>query len=170
MHVRYWKSSLHCTLTVLLLSSPVIHAAPTVNAQVFGDPYTEFLPAAPDQAHVIYFRPALESTQAAGANLYIDGRFHTTLLPGGYTSFCLPPGYHLLGAYQNDAPFYKGKTEELYRVNLEAGKTYFVKVSENGTGVPVSVERDEAEQSLKNTYEQIHVISRANTPTCHSSE
>ncbi len=134
--------------------------------QIFGESYQAVPNAAPDQAQVVYYRAGTEPVNTSGANVYIDGHFHTSLLPNGFTTFCLPPGSHMLGAYQHDAPLYRGKREELYRVQLEAGKTYFVKVADNGTGTPISVNRVEAEQSLQNARKQIHTISRASTQQC----
>jgi len=133
--------------------------------QVFGDTYQAVPAAAADQAQVVYYRSGVHA-KTSGANVYIDGHFHTSLLPGGFTTFCLPPGAHMLGAYQHDAPLYRGKREELYQVQLEAGKTYFVKVADDGTGVPVSVDRVEAEKGLQNARKQIHTISRATTQQC----
>lgn len=156
-------------LAVLLIPTAYAQSEESPRPQIFGEEYRSVAPAAPDQAQVIYYRPVSESPKNAGANVYIGGHFHTSLLPGGFTTFCLPPGAHLLSAYQNDAPLYRGKTQELYRINLDAGKTYFVKVSEDGSGLPVSVAREEAEQNLRTAREQIHAISRAGTPSCKSS-
>lgn len=167
---RYRKLALAVVLAGLLV--PSLALAQTGQAskpQVFGEAYRAVPPAAPDQARVIYYRPASAAAKPTGANVYIGGHFHTSLLPGGFTTFCLPPGQHLLGAYQNEAPLYRGKTEELYRVSLEAGKTYFVKVSEDAKGQPVSVGREEAERSLSGAREQTHAISRAEAPVCKSS-
>jgi OOP family OmpA-OmpF porin len=169
MHSRFRNLALGGVLAVLLAPSALAQTEQASKPQVFGELYRTAPAAAPDQAQVIYFRPVSEAPKASGANVYIGGHFHTSLLPGGFTTFCLPPGPHLLGAYQHDAPLYRGKTEELYRVNLDAGKTYFVKVSEDGTGLPVSVEREEAEQSLRTIREQTHAISRASTPSCKSA-
>ncbi|WP_052767902.1 hypothetical protein [Enterobacter cloacae] len=103
-----------------------------------------------------------------GANVYIDGRFHSTLQAGGFTVFCLIPGNHTLGAYQHEAPLYEGKTEELYRVKMEAGKTYFIKVAENGRAAPIPVMRNTAENALKGTHLQKHTLSRAPILNCTS--
>lgn len=169
MHSRFKKFTLASLLAVLLVPSAFASTEQAIKPQVFGALYTKVPSAAPDQAQVIYYRPAYDAPHTSGANVYIGGHFHTSLLPGGFTAFCLQPGSHQLGAYQNDAPLYRGKTEELYRVNLDAGKTYFVKVSQDGTGKPVSVERGEAEQDLRTARKQTHAISRASTLACKSS-
>ncbi|VXD01318.1 conserved exported hypothetical protein [Enterobacterales bacterium 8AC] len=158
-------------LTVLLslalapnVFSQTVQHAPKLT--VFGEQYHALPATASDKARVTYYRAALGGQRLSGANVYVDGHYHTSLLPGGFTTFCLVPGEHTLGAYQHDAPLYRGKTEELYRVKLEAGKTYFIKVSDDGKSAPVSVTRAEAEQELKYTREQKHAVSRAAVLTC----
>jgi OOP family OmpA-OmpF porin len=133
---------------------------------VFGEQYHTLPAIASDKARVIYYRTVSGEQRSSGANVYVDGHYHTSLLTGGFSTFCLLPGEHTLGAYRHDAPLYRGKTEELYRVKLEAGKTYFIKVSDDGKSAPVSVTRAEAEQELKYTREQKHAVSRAAVLTC----
>ena len=166
MYPRFMNPALAVLSGMLLMPSAIAKTDLPSGLQVFGDTYQAVPAAAQDQAQVIYYRPGTEANKASGANIYIDGHFHTSLQPGGFTKFCLPPGNHMLGAYQHDAPLYRGKREELYRVQLEAGKTYFVKVADDGSASPISVGRAEAEQSLHNARKQIHAISRASTQQC----
>lgn len=93
--------------------------------------------------------------------MYIDREFHTSLLLGGYSAFCSVPGVHTLGAYLGDEPLYPGKQRDLYQAKLEGGKTYFLRVREDGNTLPLAVKRTEAEPQLKLTYPQQHVLSRA---------
>lgn len=117
--------------------------------------------ASADQAQVIYYR-TVEPVQAQGAaHLYIDREFHTGLLPGGYSRFCVAPGKHILGSYLHDAPLYTGKTGEAFKANLEAGKTYFLRVNGSGNGMPQSVAQAEAEGQLVGSRAQVHAKSRA---------
>lgn len=158
-------------LAALLLSGLPCAFAQTSEATpspTFGAPYHPAPTAAADQAQVIYYRPMVQQEKPVGANVYLDGHFHASLLPGSYTQFCLPAGQYILGAYQNDAPLYRGKSEELFRTQLDAGKTYFMKVTEDGHGAPVSVERPEAEQALLGAREQSYTLSRAATAPCKS--
>lgn len=155
-------------------------AASTVSAQPQPQPQSEPKPpeqpssalwgpayeAAPvvvaDQAQVVLFRGPVSGTNVSAANVYIDGGFHTALLPQGYSRFCMAKGIHSLEAYVGDAPRYAGKFASKTQVKLEGGKTYFVGVSENGSGEPVPFTRAAAEPLLASTRLQRHVISRAN--------
>lgn len=133
--------------------------------RVFGAVYAPAGQVAADQVQVIYYRQQVSGgAPHSAANVYIDGHYQTSLLPNGYTTFCVKPGTHTLGAYQNDAPEYRGKTQELYRVELKAGNTYFLKVSEDGrNGAPVAVPRQQAERELQGAHAQVHALSRAAT-------
>ncbi|MFD4840400.1 OmpA family protein [Achromobacter sp. NPDC058515] len=129
----------------------------------FGQNYVPVTPATSEQAQLVYFRDGAAGQDAPGANVYIDGEYHTTLLPGGFTVICLAPGDHTLGAFENDAPLYRGKTDLIYRATVTAGDTYFVAAGRGKEGAPVPVSRADAERGLVNAREQIHVVSRAST-------
>lgn len=131
--------------------------------KVFYAAYHDAAQVAVDQAQVIYYRPVLPVQREGAANVYIDRQFHTGLLPGGYTLFCVAPGTHTLGAYLDDAPKYQGKKNDLYQANLQAGQTYFLRVREDGSTFPQPVNRDEATLELKNTRSQMHALSRADS-------
>jgi OOP family OmpA-OmpF porin len=144
----------------------------SVAGQVFGDGYSQAAPVAKSQAQGIYYRPDVPGQQRGAAHVYVDRKFHTGLLPGGYTAFCVAPGAHTLGAYVNDAPTYKGKSTDVYSAQLEGGKTYFLQVRENGNGMPLSVERAHAERALTGLRAQAHVLSRAGAvqPCAHEPQ
>lgn len=149
------------------INAGTVEAAPAGRAdqlagKVFGAQYSPVPPVAVSQAQVVYYRAPTGQKATSSANVYVDGEFQAALLPNGYSVFCVAPGSHTLGAYLNDAPFYKGKTENLFQANLAAGATYFLKVKEDGSsGAPAPVTRDNAERELSGMRAQIHAISRA---------
>lgn len=148
----------------LLAACPVLAQEPKagqVSGRVFYAAYVGLPPVAVDQAQVVYYRSQDGVQRNGAAHVYIDREFHTGLLPGGFTSFCLAPGSHTLGAYLDNAPSYKGKSSDLYLANLEGGKTYYLKVREDGNTFPVPIKREEAERELQATRSQMHALSRA---------
>jgi len=133
----------------------------TVANQVFGTSYSPVVPVSDGQAQVVYYRTSGMGQQQGAAHVYVDSEFHTGLLPGGFSTFCVVPGNRTLGAYLNDAPAYKGKTTDLYSASLESGKTYFMRVQENGNGAPQAVTREDAERELMGSRAQVQALSRA---------
>ena len=152
-------------LGCVVLCSSVAVAASTQGGtgKVFYTAYHEASPVAVDQAQVIYYRPVLSVQHDGAAHVYVDRQFHTGLLPGGFTRFCVAPGTHTLGAYLGDAPTYKGKNNDLYQANLQAGQTYYLRVREDGSTFPQPVSREEATPELINTRAQVHALSRVDS-------
>lgn len=68
-----------------------------------------------------------------------------------------------IGRLSGDEPLYPGKSRDLFQATLQGGETYFLQVREDGTTLPLAVERDQAEAYLKAAHAQRHVLSRAST-------
>lgn len=164
----------HCLMTSLLGGSALLLAAcssnttslplipPTTPVEVFAEVYQAVGQVDPSQVQVVFYRDNAPSTANwPAAHLYIDREFHTGLLPNGYTTFCLEPGYHTLEAYQDDAPLYTGKTAPQLRADLKGGQTYFLKVGSPENGNPQPVSRVEAEKELVGAQRQVQTVSRA---------
>ncbi|WP_073523157.1 OmpA family protein [Pseudomonas fluorescens] len=146
-----------CTLTALIGGACVMFSAQA--AEVFGQGYMPVAGVGPSQAQVVLYR---EADQAAGsANVYIDGEFQSALLPNGFTTFCVVPGNHSLGAFVKDAPLYQGKHDQPWRSDLKGGQTYFMKVSSGMDGKPQLLKRADAEKALRGMKAQAHMLSRA---------
>lgn len=132
-----------------------------MSVPAFGARYMPVASVSERQAQVVYFRPGSLASRAGAAHVYVDREFHAGLLPGGFSSFCVAPGQHSLGAYLNDAPYYKGKSTEVYSAELAGGKTYFLEVREDGYGAPLAITREDAERKLRSMRAQVQAVSRA---------
>lgn len=155
--MTFFKTSLFAAL----FTSSAILLPSAMAAETFGKTYQPVAPVGQTQTQIVYYRDA-SNTAGGAAHIYVDNEFHDALLPGGYTVFCLAPGKHNLGAYQNDAPQYRGK-EQGYNVEMSGGQTYFVRVSHTMNAVPEARTREQAEKDLAGLREQIHVLSRASS-------
>lgn len=151
------SSALSVMLSSALFTLSAAHAAP--KEQAFAHLYQPVASVGKTQAQVIFYREA--DGREGGANVYVDGEFHSALLANGYTTFCVAPGNHSLGAFINDAPSYQGKNTQPWRSDLKGGQTYFLKVGDVVTGLPNAVSRAEAEPLLKGMRKQNHTLSRA---------
>jgi len=143
-------------LSMALLEGAYAAIAPSA----FGERYQAVPTVAQAQSQVVYYRLGTPGEKAPAANLYVDREFHTSLLPGGYAVFCVAPGAHGLNAVQDDAPGYAGKQRQP-SLDLPAGKTLFLRVSEQGGQAPQPVSREVAEKELAGSLRQAHVVSRA---------
>jgi len=116
------------------------------------------------QAQLVVMRKSAAPSDAKardGAHVYVDGSFNTALLPGTFTRFCVPAGTHTVEAYISDAPHYAGKTNPKTKVDLAGGKTYFVAVSDQGTGELVPYKREDMERLLASSHELRYMENRA---------
>lgn len=157
-------------LALLGMASPALAQTDPAMARAFSSTYMPVGAASSQQAQIVYYRPGspASSTQPnsdQGANVYVDGEFQSALLMGGYTVFCLNPGMHTVGAFLHEAPAYRGKTERMVSESYTAGQTYFFRVREDGSGVPIIVPQIPAEQELQSIRRQVHALSRASSVT-----
>lgn len=132
--------------------------------RVFGEQYQPVAPIVEQLTQVVYYRAKSGHISKTPANLYVDGRYHTSLLEGGFTSFCLKPGRHTLGAFVND-PQYRGKSEKPFAADLQPGQTYFMRVDEQQLigEPPLAVRRKQGESEMQQAKRQVHAYSRAVT-------
>lgn len=131
--------------------------------QVLGAGYSGAQSVEPSQVQIIFYRGATPSIEAKwpAAHVYVDRDFHAALLPNAFTRFCVKPGTHIIEAYLDDAPLYRGKRSPSVQVNLKGGRTYFLRVAENTQGAPVAMRMVDAEKELVSAREQVHALSRA---------
>lgn len=150
-----FKSSTLAVLFGGMFSFSAVQAAET-----FGRSYQPVAAVNSSQSQIVFYRDA--DAHAGSAHVYVDGEFQSALLPNGFTVFCVKPGSHSLSAYVKDAPAYAGKSAQSFRGNLEAGRTYFVKLGDE-SGMPMAVTRADAEKALQSMRQQTHMLSRAST-------
>lgn len=113
-------------------------------------------------SQIVFYNPKKSSNNTIGvADVYVDREFQGALREGQFSVFCLLLGKHIIEAYQNDAPHYKGKEVPRTITQLIGGKTYFVETnSDKDNGTPVPVTRVAAESQLFG-YKSSATINRA---------
>lgn len=153
-----------CWGSALLSSGGVAQVLPGREVRTTEEPaFSEVRNAPKTQARVYVFR-APESPSAAPINLYINGRYHTSLLRGGFSEFCISSSNWQLQTALDDARrLHSGKLDIGHNVQTSAGKVLFLQVQDNSSrGAFVrTLPESEAVQTLKKTYRQGHTISRA---------
>jgi OOP family OmpA-OmpF porin len=148
-----------------MLLAPCLPAASasTIESSKFGEPYSKHQPVTQQLSQVIFYRPLAEVTANGGATVYIDGKMHTSLLPGGYTSFCVPPGIHSLGVRLSRFLPAAGEERALFLTTMKPGRTYFLRVDEQALleQPPEPVRVLPGEKEMQHTRRQAHLLSRA---------
>ena len=115
------------------------------------------------QSRIIFYNPSTSSLPGA-ATVYINGRYHTSLIAGAYSPVCLPPGKVELGTRQIEIQKRANKDglDSITLLSLQNGQNQYVRVQgdsrKNIALMPVSA--IEAQKELTQTRLQIHTISR----------
>ena len=164
-------TTLFTGLFVALLGASVSQAQTSVttnqagvNAKidVLGGVFTPLTNIGANQSRIVVYR-AFNTQQLAGATgVFIQGQYHTSLVPGGYSQLCLPPGQFEVGARQ----FRVGQSardnyDSVTAIEMPPAQTQFLTVVESsGRPVMKPVTAAQALQELGATRLQIHTISR----------
>ncbi|WP_455846428.1 hypothetical protein [Pantoea agglomerans] len=141
-----------------LLNILSVNAAPDSNA--YGDKWQISPDPVSEQAQLIYYYP-VNDTSAQSALVYVDDELQSTLLPGTFARFCLKAGSHTLGAYPLNIAVTR-EADSLFRAQFQAGKTYYLRISNRNDGQPQAVRRAEAEKQLTHLRQATFALSRAN--------
>ena len=134
-----------------------------VNAriEVLGNPWRAPSAIASSQSRILVYRTP-DSAATGATSVFINGQYHTSLVPGGYSELCYAPGNVEVGARHMKAgnrP--KDLMDAISALNLQGGQTHYLKVIEQG-GRPVMqpVSAASAQQEAQGLRYQLHTISR----------
>ncbi|MGV0960183.1 MAG: OmpA family protein [Limnohabitans sp.] len=134
-----------------------------VDIEAYGELFTSTKPVSAQLSKVFFYRPAAVWAPQP-VNIYLDGRYHTSLLRGGFSETCMLPGTVAVQAVLDDASRqHQGKQEAGQRMQLDAGKTIYLRLQESAYAPPglQVVNAAAAQMELKNIRRQIHTVSRA---------
>jgi len=138
-------------------------ASPPQPIVKFGDKFQIAQRAPLQQTRVFVYRQA-NSADTSPVNIYLEGRFHTALLSGGYAEFCAAPGRIAIQSVYDDAQkLHLGKETPGQPWELQPGHTLFLRVNETIATrmLLLEVPAEQAKKELQRTASQVHVLSRA---------
>jgi len=121
---------------------------------------------------MVIYRPA--ALKGRAINVYINGEYQASLLPGSYTQAIVCPGkHHVATAFTNPATRYKEKKKQGKMIGLKASVISFFQVINHPvhglTLLPLS--REEASSLFKeNPPRKPHTISRLGRKSCLQSD
>jgi OOP family OmpA-OmpF porin len=147
------------------VSVEVQHSDATARIAVLGQAFQAPAPVAQDQARIIVYRTN-DNRLAGSTSIFIDERYHASLVRGAWTALCYRAGSVEMGVRQMDAgnrP--KDIMDAITVTRLEGGSTQYFKVQENN-GKPVlrPMTAMTAIQENSTALEQIHTVSRVAQP------
>jgi len=134
----------------------------TQSIAVLGDRFEFLVSVAPSQGRVVLFRPAGTDNLSGSTGVFVNERFHTSLVAGGYSYLCLPPSRVQVGSRQiKVGERAKDPIDSLTPLLLEGGQTVYLLVSERlDRPILTQVSEAEALRQLVNLREQVQAVSR----------
>lgn len=134
-----------------------------VNAriEVLGSTWRQLGAVGAEQSRILVYRHEAGSLSGA-TSVFVNGQYHTSLVPGAYSYLCYAPGDLEIGARQMKAGSQpKDQMDSISALNLRPAQTHYLRVTEQG-GHPVlqPVPERVAYQQLQGLRLQVHTVSR----------
>lgn len=136
--------------------------AGTEPIQVLDTPFEQRVDLAAGLGRVVFIRPIGGDQITGSITLFVNDRYHTSLVEGGYADLCIPQRPLSLGVRTAKVgqPAQAG-FDSMVSVNVQAGTTQYLTVLDR-RGVPFFTRIDEAQaqKHLTDLRRQVHTISR----------
>lgn len=133
--------------------------------EVLGQGFAEAGGVAFSQSRLVLYRAYERGTQDA-LSVFIQGRYHASLVEGAHSEACLPPGVADMGVRRvrvGDGG--KDGVEAALRLPMPAGQTVYLKLTGQGTeAVLQPMPAEQARHELQNSRRQLHTVSRIAQP------
>ena len=121
---------------------------------------------------MVIYRPS--ALKGRAMNIYIDGEYQASLLPGAYTQAIVCPGnHHVVTAYTNPATHYREKKKQGERIALKADSLSFYQITDHPAhGLRLLPLTKEEATSLfaDKTLRRSHTIPRLGRKACLQPE
>lgn len=134
---------------------------PNARIEVLGKVWHTPFSIGSNQSRILVYRTP-DSNLPGATSVFVNGQYHASLVPGGYSELCYAPGSVEIGARQmrtGNRP--KDLMDTISALNLQPGQTHYIKVNEQG-GRPVMqpVGSAVAQQEAPGLRYQLHTVSR----------
>lgn len=173
----YLQNRLKMTLSFLLIANMALFSqSVTADSKVIEhwENFEDLDIKQPDKGltSIVFFRP-VEHTKGPSVNVYIDGEYHASILPGAYTQLSLCPGtHHFSVAYTNVLTKYKAKKRVDHKNNFKKHQIVYYELTQ-GKNRPLirQMEEKKALSLIKKLPpRQKHTISRVSKRRCEQGK
>ena len=147
-------------------SHPAVVEGPSVaggvaRINVLGGEFVQNAPVVSSQSRIVFYRP--DDGRAGATSVFIDDRYHASLVPGAWSQLCYNSGPVEVGARQMEAvtKSAKDRYDSISAMNLQPGQTHYLRVNDiDGRPVLRPIVSTQALQEITVTREQQHTVSR----------
>ncbi len=164
----------HATLTRGLVASWMLclsfgalaqnyYTGPNSPIHTFGQKFAQAPQVVDSQSRMVFYRTRQSSSVPGAASVYVNGAYHASIIPGGYSQLCMPPGSVELGLKSVEVGTnVKDNLDTITVIRNAGAQTQFFRVQEAGRARQVlqPVQAAEALREIEGAREQTHTISR----------
>ena len=128
---------------------------------VLGERFTPLPAVASSQSRIVLYR--LADSRAGATSVFVNDRYHDSLVPGAWSQLCHRTGSVELATRQMQAGTRpaKDRYDAISAVTLQPGQVHYLRVDMNGSQPLLRpVPAAQALQEIANTREQLHTVSR----------
>jgi OOP family OmpA-OmpF porin len=139
------------------------YTAPGSPINQFGQRFAQAGQVVDQQSRMVFYRTRESSSLPGAASIYVNGAYHASLIPGGYSELCLPPGNAELGIKTVEVGTnVKENLDTITAIRNAGAQSQYFRVQEAGRGRQVlqPVQVAQALREIEGTREQTHTISR----------
>lgn len=144
---------------------PAVIEAPGVGGEaridVLGERFVRLPAVANNQSRIVVYR--LPDNRAGATSVFVNDRYHASLVPGAWSQLCYSTGPAEISARQMEAATRpaKDRYDTISAINLQPGQVHYLRVSDaNNRPVLHPVPAAQALQEIANTRLQLHTVSR----------
>jgi len=128
---------------------------------VLGQRIAQLPAVAADQSRIVLYR--LDDGRSGATSIFVNTRYHTSLVPGAWSQLCYRSGPVELATRQMqavDQPA-RDRFDAVSALPLQSGQVHYLRVDMRGAQpVLTPVAPAQAQQEMANTREQLHTVSR----------
>ena len=168
-----WSTRLACVLLGILAVQPVIasdgkfietkQGGESVRIEVLSEKFAQVQSQlGSNQARLVVYRAESASRLPGATSIFVNGMYHTSLIPGGFSQLCMAPGAVQIGTRQTRTGVVeRNSLDSLSITEFKTGQTQFLRMEEEGSwAVMKKVTPEEARKDLSVLRNQVHTISR----------
>ena len=139
------------------------YTGPNSPIHTFGQKFAQAGQVVDQQSRMVFYRTRQSSSVPGAASVYVNGAYHASIIPGGYSQLCMPPGSVELGLKSVEVGTnVKDNLDTITVIRNASAQTQFFRVQEAARGRQLlqPVQAAEALREIDSTREQTHTISR----------
>ncbi len=141
--------------------SALQHGENRVSWQTFGEPHASIKNAGQNQALLVFVRPNPSQGSFVPSSVYVNGHFHSAILPGAYSELIVCAGEHRIELLSRATSGLEPARSPVFKVMVKPNQITYLVVSDPRRSNPIMpLEPGAPAPDLRQLSAQTHAVSR----------